>query len=374
MSSSASGNLASNVRQQIGNSASLLRAADAVSNWPAFLLLSGTFILAVVSIFLFASVTGYFSFRSPTLAALSGFLGFLTVVGIGMVGINATGILLSDDVWGRAQRSISQAVVASAFACPRLLAVLLIEFVLFLVFLLALTLILFLCKMPVLGPLLYAFVLPVGSIVAGLVFFALIYIAIPLAAPALWNGASVKHALLMLQAVARKRLLTAIVMMVLLGLLTLVVVGFVWIILALGAGAVFSLSSAVIGVNAPGLENVMSLLMSSGVSGYGYAIGFGSAVLLLAGANPGILISLRGLSIIYREVSSDLSLEEDEKELNRRIDALKARAEQARQNAAASEPVMESAVNAASSLTCPKCVALVAPTDVFCGSCGHKLK
>jgi hypothetical protein len=311
-----------------------------------------------------------------------GFVSFLVVMGVALVGVNATGILLSDEVWGRRQRGMVDAILASAFSCHRLLAVLAIEFLLFVVFLLVLTLLLFVCKIPGLGPVLYAVVMPVGVIATGLVLFALAYIAVPLAAPAIWNGASVKHALLMLQAVARKRLLTAVVMMVLLGLLAALVIGFVWGILGMGALTVFSLSGIVLGVSGGGFASIMQMFSGyGGASGYVYAMGFGGAVLMLVGANPGILIALKGTSIIYREVSAGLSLEADELELNRRMQDLKARAEQARQqaNAAMQQPAAAAApvvatVAAAPAMACPACQGPVTSDDVFCGNCGHKLK
>jgi hypothetical protein len=219
-----------------------------------------------------------------------------------------------------------------------------------------------------------------------LVYFALAYIAVPLAAPAIWNGNGVKHTLLMLQAVARKRLLTAVVMMVLLGLLAALVVGFVWGILAMGALTVFSLSSLVLDVQGGGFGAIMGMFGGGGGgSGYAYAMGFGGAVLMLVGANPGLLIALKGTSIIYREVSAGISLEADEAELNRRMQDIKARAEQARQQANAA--MQQHAANAATqvaatvaaaapapAMACPACQGPITSDDVFCGNCGHKLK
>jgi MFS family permease len=382
MSSPAGG--ASAIKQNIGSSATLLDALDAASKWPAFILLSATFILSVISAALFGAITVYLGSKSTGLGAVMGFISFLAVAGVAMVGVNATGILLSDDVWGRPQRGIFDAVLASAFSCHRLLAVLAIEFLLFIVFLLALTLVIFICKVPGLGPVLYAVVMPVGVIATGLIYFALAYIAVPLAAPAIWNGNSVKSTLLMLQAVARKRLLMAVVMMVLLGLLAALVIGFVWGILALGAVTVFSISGILLDVQGGGLGSIMQMFMGGGGSGYAYALGFGCAVLMLVGANPGMLIALKGTSIIYREVSAGLSLEADEAQLNRRMQELKARADQARQqaNAAmqqpkpASAPVASAAVALApvAAMACPACHGPVTSDDVFCGNCGHKLK
>ncbi len=387
MSTSTSGASAHGLKQKLGSSASLLEAVDAASNWPAFLLLSGTWIVSVFSLAIFGALTSYLSSQSGGLGAFSGLIMFLLVTSILIVGVNATGIMLSDTLWGRAQRGIMDSILASAFTCHRLLAVLFIEFLLFFALLVVLTFVLFICKIPGLGPVLYAVVFPLGAIATGLVIFALFYIAIPLAAPAIWNGASVKHTLLMLQAVARKRLLNSIIMMLLMGLLILVTVGFVWSILGIGTAVVTSLSAGVLGASSGGFDSVFGMFTGGGGggSGYAYAMGFGGAILLLVGANPGLLIGLKGLSIIYREVSSGLSLEEDEKVMDRRMQDIKARADQARQQVAAAAQRAKDAATAAPILTpaatpvvdaavCPACNNAITSEDVFCGGCGQKLK
>lgn len=380
MTQESGGASASNVKQQLGNSASLLGALDAASNWPAFLLLSITFILSLICAVVLGAVTAFFVQKSATLAGLFGLIAFLVVAAVTLIGLNATGILLADGVWGRTQRSMTNAVLASAFTFHRLLAVLLIEFLCFVAFLIVLALVLVVCKIPGLGPALFALVLPVGAICAGLVFFALVYIGIPMAAPGIWTGATVKRTLLMLQAIARKRLLMAVTMMVLLGILTFFAMAFVWFILSMGTLTVFSMSGVVLGVSGSGmggLNNIMSIVNGGGASGYAYATGFGGALLLLVGANPGVLIALKGTSIVYREVSAGISLESDEKALDARVQDIKARAEQMRQQAhATAQHHMTSPLPAASvgsAMACPACGAGITAQDVFCGGCGHKL-
>lgn len=391
MTTSTSGAPAHGLKQKLGSSASLLEAVDAASNWPAFILLSATWIASMISVAVFGALTAYLASKSGGLGAFSGFITFLLVTSILIVGVNATGIMLSDRLWGRTQRSIMDSVLASVFTCHRLLAVLVIEFLLFVVFMLLLAFVLFICKIPGIGPVLFAVVFPLGAIATGLVIFSLLYIAIPLAAPAIWNGASVKHTLLMLQAVARKRLLTTIIMTILMGLLILVTVGFVWSILGIGTTVVASLSTAVLDISGDGFASIMRMVTGSGGggSGYLYAMGFGGAILLLVGANPGLLIGLKGLSIIYREVSAGLSLEEDEKAMDRRMQDIKARAEQARaQVAATAQRAQERAQEASmpapalvpdpapmvEAAACPACHNAITSEDVFCGGCGHKLK
>lgn len=373
----------SSMKAQIGRSSSLLDALDAVTQWRPSALLSATAVLSIVLTVLFGALTAFFAQRSGVLAGITGFIGFVVVFSVALIGINATGIWLSDGVWGRPQRSLTDAVLTATFTVHRLLAVMVLEFLFFLVFLLALTLVLFLCKIPGVGPLLYSFVLPLGVIASGTVLFGLVYIGIPLASPAIWNGTPILRTVLMLQSVARTRMLKAIIMMFLLGLMTMMIVGFVWAILGIGAMAVASLSAIVLNVSG-GMGSMMSMFQHGSMDGYGYAIGFGTAVLLLIGANPGILIALKGASIIYREVSEGLSLDDAEREMNTRMADMKARAEAARAQAmahtqtaapaATPTPAVAQAQAPVSATQCPNCHNPITADDVFCGNCGHKLQ
>jgi hypothetical protein len=383
MSNSTTTTQSSSMKNQIGRSSSLLDALDAVSKWQPFALLTVTFLTFLLLGAVFGALAASLTSTSGVLAGLTGFIGFVVAASVAVVGFNATGIWLSDDVWGRKQRSIVDCVLASFFTCHRLLAVLVLEFLLFLVFMLGLTLIFFICKIPGIGPFLYAFAMPLGVIASGIVLFALLYIAIPLAAPAIWNGTPILRTVVMLQSVARNRMLKAVVMMVLLGMLTLMVIGFVSAVLIFGSMVVASLSAAVLGVSSLGMGSIKDVMMGggSGLSGYSYAIGFGAACLFLVGSIPGVLIALKGTSIIYREVAEGLNLEEDERSLNTRMTDIKARADAARQQALAphapQEPsiaVRPAEVKAAPALTCPSCNATLTNDDIFCGECGHKLK
>lgn len=370
---------AAGLKQKLVNSSSLLEALDAPTKWQAFVLLSATSIASLIAMAVFGAVTAYLSMQSQYLGAFSAFITFVVVFSIALIGVNATGIMLADEVWGRQQRGIMDAILASVFSCHRLIALFFIELLLFMAFLVVLTFLLFLCKIPGIGPVLYAVVFPLGAISTGIVVFALLYIAIPLAYPAVWNGTGIKRSLVMLQEVARTRLLTAVVMMVLLGLLITFVVGFVWMILIIGTGTVVSLSTVVLGSSAGNMNNLMGMLMSGGGNdGYHYALGFGAAILALMGANPGILIGIKGSSIIYREVTADLSLEAAEAGMDRRMQELKDRAEQARQRAAASMAQAPAApltpLPVVATPVCPACAEPIVPDDVFCGGCGHKLK
>lgn len=385
MSDSETGAPASGAKKQLGHASSLLDALDAVSRWQPFALLAATFLAALLLAALFGAVGASFGFGVMT--AITGLIGFVAVAGVATIGLNAAGIWLSDQVWGRPQRSMGQSLLTALLTVHRLLAVLLIEFLLFMAFMLVLALVFFVCKIPGIGPLLYAFAMPIGVIASGVVLFALTYIAGPLVFPAIWNGTPVLRTVVMLLAVARSRMAKAVVMMVLLGLMISLVVFFIWSMLALGALVVTGLSAMTIGTgNLFNLSTLFGIFSSyggyggGGGGGYGYAIAFGSAVIALVAAIPAALIALKGFSIIYREVSEGLALDEGEKNLSGRMADLKSRAQAAHQTALAYTHT--SGANhsgprppgAPSALACPACQAQITPQDLFCGSCGHKLQ
>lgn len=379
----ATNNAGTNLSTRLGDTGSLLGALDAITRWKPFLLMVATFVTCLIVGGVLATITAALMESSRSLSGMMGALAFLIILSIGLVGANAVGVMLSDDVWGRPQRNIGSALMVSALTVHRLLLILLIEGLLFLVYLIALTLVLFLCKIPGLGPLLYAIAMPLGVVLTGAVLFALIYVAIPLAAPAVWNGASVMQALAMLREVARHKLLFVVIMSLILGLLLLVVTGIIIGILSSGAGITLSLSSLVVGSSMGGLGNFMGLfygLGQQGVSGYLWALSFGAAALALIGITPGILVGMKGAAIIHHTAIDGLSLSEAEAELSQKFADVQRKAREAADNAKAQIAAAQATAMAAP-VTVPKiqpkcqaCQSIVSPDDVFCGDCGHRLK
>jgi len=164
VSSSDTAAQSSSMKNQIGRATSLLDALGAVSKWQPFVILAVTFLASLLLAAMFTAVAAALANTFAVLAEITGFLGFIVAISVLMVGFNAAGIWLSDDVWGRSQRSVMASVMAAVFTSHRLLAVLVLEFLFFLIFILALALVFFICKIPGVGPLLYAFAMPVGVI------------------------------------------------------------------------------------------------------------------------------------------------------------------------------------------------------------------
>ena len=394
-SAAAQSSVSSELRNKLSDSGTLLVALDAITRWRPFALLVMTFVACGVISAVFGGIAAMLFQRSGVFSAIVGLLGTLVVFITALVGVNGAGILLSDDVWERPQRGIKDALLVSLFTSHRLILILLLEGVLFLAYLIVLAILLFLCKIPAVGPLLYAIVFPVGAILTGVVLFGLVYVAIPLAAPAVWNGAGVMSALAMIKEIVRHRLLFVVVMTLLLGLLLIVVGGIIAVIVGGGTSMILGLSATIIGAPMdPGaLFNVFSGYGRSG-SGYTWALGFGMATLFLVASTPVILVGMKGAAVIQRAAVSGLSLAEAEEEIARKMEEMKKRTqeakEQVRVQVAAAQAKARVSVNAntpanSSSVqdmpqvspaqaNCPACTADVGATDMFCGSCGHKLK
>ena len=398
-SSVAQSSVSSELRNKFSDAGILLGALDGITRWRPFTLLVMTFVACgLISAALGASVAMLFG-RSGIFSAIVGLLGTLMIGFTALVGVNGVGILLSDDVWERPQRGIKDALLVSLLTSHRLILILLLEGVLFLAYLMVLAILLFLCKIPVVGPLLYAFIVPIGAILSGVVLFGLVYVAIPLAAPAVWNGASVMGALAMLKEVVRHRLLFVVVLTLLLGLLLVVVGGLIVAVVGGGTSMILGLSATIIGASMdPGaVFNVFSGFGRSG-GGYTWALGFGMATLFLIATAPVILVGMKGVALIQRAAVTGLSLAEAEENIAHKMNEMKKRSQEAKEQAkvkmsaaqaavkvssnanssfdsmASSAPVQEMPQVPPTQANCPGCGAGVGESDIFCGSCGNKLK
>lgn len=369
-------NASADLRNNLTQSSSLLGALDAVTQWRPFAVLVMTFLACVVVSATFSAIFASMMVMSGIIASFLFMLAILMTFGIALVGINAAGILVSDGVWGRPQRNITDALLTSLFTSHRLLLVLLFEGLLLLAYLLVLGFLLLICKIPGVGPLLFAIVYPVGALLTGLVLFGLLYVAIPLAAPAIWSGSTAISALVMLKEIARHRLIMAVVMSLMLGLLVVVVSGIVVGIVGSGVGITLSMSAGIFGMsmNFDGLMGLMGGASAS--SGYMWGLGLGSTILFLVAAIPLVLVGMKGAAIIHHTAIAGLSLREAEEKVNQQLQAAKDRAQeiktQVAAQAAAAQHVTPKEVPAG--LTCPSCAIPVTDADLFCGGCGHKLK
>lgn len=380
--------VSSQLRNRLADTGSLLPALDAVTNWRAFATLAGTFVLFAITAAVLGGISAYLASKSGAIGSLMGFVSLLVGIGVLLVGLTAAGIHVSDDVWERDRRDVVATLLTAAFTAHRIVIIGLLAGLLLLAFLIVLGALLFICKIPGLGPLLYAIALPIGSVAAGVLVCGLFYVMLPLAAPAVWNGSGVMEAMAMLKEVAKAKLLYVILMNILLGILVFVAGSVVGLILFSGSSLVLSLSAVVVG--ATGGMDLTGLMMGimmghdgsggygsdGGGSGYGVALAFGLGVLFLLGSIPAVLIFLKGLAIIYRGAIADLDFSAAETALRQGMRDLGDRMEDVKKRAltSAQSPATAPAPAATAAGTCPACHCAVGAGDLFCGECGHRLR
>jgi hypothetical protein len=356
---------------------SLIEATDAIKNFRAIALLALTFIGAVLVGGVLATLAGGMS--SPLLAFFGGLMAFLVM----FYGSNAVGILLMRDAQGQPGMSLVDAVLVSLYTSHRLIAVVFLEFLIVLAAMIAIAIILFVCKIPVLGPVLYTVVFPLSAIVLGVLVFALFYVMLPLAGPAAWSGATVFQIIARLNLIVRTKLVSVILLEVLLFLITTFVALLIFGVVGTGVSLTSGMSAGILGLG--GQMNMYSLASGlSGGSGYIIAAGLGGGLLMAAAAVVPGLIFTKGVCIIYLNATRNVDFSASEASLNDGLATVKKKAEEARERARAlaeqatapATPAAPAAPAAApaDSLQCPNCKAAVASDDVFCGECAHKLK
>jgi hypothetical protein len=280
---------------------------------------------------------------------LGGLFSIVTLI-VGITGYSAVGILLMRQSQGR-ELSFTDAIIQGIFTVHRMLGVALVLLVIFLLVALLAFAVLFLCKLPGLGSLLYAVMLPLLTVIIGVTFASIFYVAMPLAAPAIWAGNSVMETIARLFVIVRQRLLMTITYIVVLSFLVLFLSGVVSFILFSGYVTTMGISQAV-GINPMG--NVMGMM--SGIMGnhmgnqmgygggfealesgmaYTGAFGFATGLLFSVGMVIPFLTMINGTCLIYLQVTDGLNFTEAEEQLQAQMQEAKRRANEAKDRAGA---------------------------------------
>jgi hypothetical protein len=363
----------------------LLRAAEAITNWRA---LAMTCLAGVVS-FLFFALTGWMMKSS---VVVGGLLGIVSIV-VWLIGYSSVGILLMRRAQGQ-EVGFMDAVLQAAFTVHRLFGVAVLLFLLFLGVALASLLILFVCRIPGLGPLLYSLVFPALAVILGVTIAAMFYVGFPLAAPAIWEGNTAFATIARLIGIVRSRLLQVITNLVILMLLVTFLSSVVFFVLLAGYSTAMGLSAT---AGIPTLGGMVGMFhgMMGGMGGMGAgldyegmgraasytsAFGFATGLLFTVGSIIPFLTFINGTCLVYLQAVDGLEFGETEQKLRDHVDEAKRRAQEARDRAQAklndSKLAMQSAPQAdtpvAASRACVKCGAALAPDDTFCGECGEK--
>ncbi len=387
------------IKSQLASGLSIIDAVDALSDWRSLLLAFGGVLIA----FLLVMVTGYAAQKSMILAGVLGLIILLW----GLTVYNALGLQMMMLAKGRDRLSAIEAIVGGLVIVPKSIALVLIIGILFLLLMLAILLIFFVCKIPGVGPVIYAFAWPFSVVILGTVTIAVFYVGFPLLGPALWEGKSIVDALGTLAAIARDRAVMVIIFFVFLGMLMFLVGGLIGFIIFTGSAESMGLSAIALSENrgygggmgglggiggigglGASLLGLLSSGTGSGDGGHAVAMMLGSAVLFAISGGATFLVFLRGICLIYLQASAGLDASGEATKLTDVVNTTKAKFNDAA--AKVQKSMSEAANKSAEGPTampkprpvtpestvslCPKCKEKVGVNDLFCESCGFELK
>lgn len=377
--------------KQQGGASSLLDSLDAMTNKRAFLAL----VIAAVAGLITMSLAGFLFTQYETWSSILGVGLSLVAMLIIFTGISASGFLLMDQASGSEVRGIGEAYLIALFTLPKLIGLILTQLLIFVVLLIAIALLLVVCKIPGLGSVLYMVVFPVTAAISGLVMAGLFYVFTSLSLPSLWVGCTYREVLARLWAITKNRLVMVILLLVLLIFLTGFVSAVIGGVTFGGMALVGAMSAAILDFSISNISDVLQIL--SGNFGEGYFAGgmLGASLLFAAAMTLPMLVYLKGLCHIYLQAADGLDFSEAERAIAERADQIKQRAQEAQRRAresidktreaakssanitqnAALSAIGDTALNVQNqNLTCPACHTVITADGVFCEHCGNKLK
>ena len=364
---------------------SLFQAVSGLRNRGALIAMFSCFVTGIVLAALLGTVLGM-------LGAFGALLGGLISLVVIWTGVNAAGVLLMDQAKGVPPRGVVDALVYGLMCIPKVFVLGIVFFAVALVVFIAIALVYVVCKIPGIGQLLYTVVFPLSVVVAGVTVWGL-FVCMFLSLPAIWEGAGIMSAIAQSLAIVRTRIVETLLLLTFVWFLSFIVGMIVFGVLGMGMAPSMSMSAWILGAGGGGFGGLMGAMQGFGGGG-GYAIagGIGSGVLFAIAATLVSQVYLLGLNIVYLRVSEGLDATSTQQALQQKIDEARKRAadmgqkareaaerarDQARPGVAApvaQAPVAPAVVAPAPVLSCPVCSATVTPEDVFCQSCGHRLK
>lgn len=350
----------------------LLRAAEAVTSWRPLAMAA----MAAIGFFLFIALTGWIAQGSMLLGLVFGLLSLV----FGLVCYSSVGIVLMRRTQG-IEIGFVDAFMQALLTVHRLLGIAGLLFLAYIGVALAAAVVLLICKLPGVGPLMYAVVMPVLTVLVGIIIAAMFYVVMPLAAPAIWAGNTVWQTAARLLMIVRQRLLPVITNLVILSILVMFLWGVVGFILFSGYFAVLGLSSMV-GIQAGGgLMGMMSHGAMGGMGGLGgmdamggmsglglggnsytAAFAFASALLVTIAMVVPFLTFINGTCLVYLQMVDGLDVDAAEEHLRTHMEEAKRRAQQAQERAAAQMQQVKAGVgNAQPSAAAPAADPLQTP-------------
>ncbi len=366
----------------------LLRSYEALHNWRALAMLAGSFVLGGLAIS--GGAAAGMSSGSAAVSMLMGLLGAIIII----VGMNASGLMLVDQAYDQPIRGFAPAFLGGVQAALYVIGLLILLGLGFGVILLAAYLLSLFGRIPGIGGFL-GFLLGGPLVVVVALAYAVLLLAGPLMIAAVWHGEGFIASLSRAVGIVTQRPLEVFMHFLVLGLLVFPAVAFIFAVVFVG-------SMFVGGFFAAGGFGGMGGM--GGFGGFGGMRGMEGVALGGAGLSIGLvwflawsvvsLIYVLGMIFVYRAVSEGVESAGSEQigqklaQFKQKLDDYKPRpAPVAPPPPAPSAPPAEppaeppapspeppSTAQSADTTHCPACGAAVHPDDVFCGSCGHRLK
>jgi len=364
----------------------LLRSYEALHNWRALAMLAGSFVLGGLAIS--GGAAAGMSSGSAAVMMLMSLLGGILIV----IGMNASGLMLMDQAYDQPIRGFGPAFLGGVQSALYVIGLLILLGLGFAVVLLAAYLLSLLGRIPGVGGL-FGFVLAGPLVVVVALAYAVLLLAGPLMIAAVWHGEGFIASLLRAVGIVTKRPLEVFMHFLVLGLLVFPAVAFIFAVVFVGSmfvGGFFASGSfggmamgmGGFGGGMRGMEGVA--LGGGGMGGAGLSI---SLVWFLAWSVVSLIYVL-GMIFVYRAVGEGVGSEASDvmgqklAQFKQKLDEYKPRAvPMAPPPVATASPEQPSTDQLSTpqeppavATHCPACGAAVQPDDVFCGSCGHRLK
>lgn len=347
---------------------SVFRVPEALSNWRAVLVIAIGAVGFALLFFLAKSLP-------PVLMAVFALLGVIVYLS----GLSGAGACLLDQARGNVPQGIPAYLLRGLFSLPRLLGVLVLTLLAVIAVGIVAALYLFLCKIPVLGPLLLFVGIPVLVAVFAAMFAGL-YVLTTLAGPAVWDGHGVitafRASVLILTRHTWAALSKIVGGLLLAACLSALFAGFV----GLAAGAVGGLGASILGASI-GMGGLGSLfggyyggfyggsngLLTAGVGGFGLVFFMTFALVSLTPCMVAVLTWLEfseKIDLVAARAEAEAALESMRQKAKDLQDKL------ATANMPAAGPVAPATAGGLAAAACPACGGALAAGDKFCGGCG----
>lgn len=234
---------------------------------------------------------------------------------VAFYGGNAAGLLLMDEARGLPSREVGRAVTDALASAHRLLVVLLVAGGAGLAVFAVIAGLLWVCRLQPVGPWLFALVVPLAVVVAGVTLLAAVSVLGPLAAPAVWRGLGVRRTLGFLRRQLRQRLVFAAMLSAATSLVAAAVGALVTFAVVGGGRIVASLAVLILQVDLPP-QQLMAGLFGFGLRTLGAAgapvaqEAYGQAALVGGGVVFALALVLPGAVYLRGMCSAFLALEE----------------------------------------------------------------